>query len=95
MAGGPISGVVGAVMWSYYKAAVIEGYTVVGRGPKGALSWSLTARVVHADAFKLRQRPLMFVAVHERGSWRWPIVSFTLEKGRLTADLGAVEECVQ
>lgn len=94
MAGGPISGVAGAVMWSYYKAAIIEGYTVVGRGPKGALRWSLSARVVHADAFKLSQRPLVFVAVHERGSWRWPIVEFTLVNNRLTAELGAVEERV-
>jgi hypothetical protein len=94
MAGGGISGVVGAVRWGYYTAAVIEGYTVMGRGPKGALRWSLTARMVQADAFKLSQRPLVFVALHAQGSWRWPIVTWTRVGDELRAELGPVEEHV-
>lgn len=77
MGDGVITGVVGQIKWSYYTAAAINGYTVRRRSKDG--QWSLTATMVLADAFKLRQRPLMFVAPHEKGEWRWPIE--TLEVG--------------
>jgi hypothetical protein len=44
--------------------------------------------VVLADAFKMSQQPLMFVAPTERGEWRWPILSVTVTDGALTASLG-------
>jgi hypothetical protein len=69
--GAAIRGVVGQIKWSYYTAAAINGY-IVRRSTDGA--WSLSATVVLADAFKLTQKPLLFVAPHERGVWRWPIV---------------------
>lgn len=64
-----IRGVVGQIRWSYYVAGAINDY-VVWRA-KGV--WQLQATVVQADAFKLAQRPLTFVAPTKAGAWRWPI----------------------
>lgn len=85
--GASIRGVVGSIAWSYYVCARIEGYRV-RRAKDG--TWSLAATVIPgtADAYKLKQSPLMFVAPHEKGEWRWPIREFTLQAGSLTAQLG-------
>lgn len=88
--GAAIRGVVGAIRWGYYSAARLEGYTV-RRSATG--QWSLQATMVLADAYKLAQRPLLFVAPHEHGEWRWPIE--TIERGpmnQITAQLGAPDE---
>jgi hypothetical protein len=90
VAGGAIRGVVGQITWSYYTAAAINGYTVT-RTKAG--QWSLAATVVVANAYNLRQRPLMFVAPHAKGEWRWPIESLDMVTDRgpnqLQATLGA------
>jgi len=80
-----LRGTVAAVKWHYYTAAAINGYTV----ERTERSLSLVATVVMKDAFKLSQRPLVFEAPHKTGTWKWPIVSYTLaESGRFTATLG-------
>jgi len=89
MPAGVIKGVVGLIKWSYYTAAAINGYTVT---LSATGDWSLRATIVNADAFKLKQRPLMFVAPHDKGEWRWPIESIVLGQGpqqTVTAKLGA------
>jgi hypothetical protein len=85
-----LTGVVGHLKWHYYTAAAINGYTVTRVGAV----WSLTANVILADAFKLSQTPLTFVAKHTKGEWRFPILSSTLNKDthRLTARLGPPEK---
>jgi hypothetical protein len=87
MDGAVIRGVVGSITWSYYKAAAIEGYTVTRTGTKESPRWSLRARVILADPYKLSQRPLVFAAPHQHGVWRWPIVEMDLVEDRLTAVL--------
>lgn len=88
--GAVIRGVVGAIQWSYYKAAVVEGYTVIRQGPpKGPHTWSLRARVVLVDTFKMAQRPLIFVAPYDHGTWRWPIVQYDQVGDHFRAELGA------
>jgi hypothetical protein len=89
-----IRGEVASIQWAYYRAAAIDRYTVTGYGPKGARRWALSARVLIADAFKMTQRPLMFVAPHAHGVWRWPIVTLTREGDQLRAELGPVEDHV-
>jgi len=79
-----IRGVVGKLTWGYFNAAAINGYTVQ-RGTDGR--WTLTATVVSADRFKLSQKPLVFVAPHQRGDWRWPVQDYELKDGALTAHL--------
>lgn len=85
MAVGSITGVVGHIKWHYYTAAAINGYTVT----RVDAAWHLRGTVVLSDAFKLSQRPLTFVASHEKGEWRWPILESTITNGHLTATLGA------
>ena len=81
-----LRGTVGAIKWHDYNAAAINGYEVT-RTPTG--SYALVGTVVLKDAFKLSQRPLLFVAPHKDGSWRWPLIDFTIhDSGRLTARLG-------
>ena len=85
-----VQGVVGIVKWNYYNAAAIEGYALKRNADKR--TWTLRARVVMTDRFKLSQKGLMFVAPHARGQWRWPIEEFNIADGIMTARLGAVEE---
>ena len=68
-----ITGVVAKIRWAYYTAAAVNGYTVT-RDPV-TRAWSVTGTIVLADAFKLTQRPLKFVAPHAKGEWVWPIES--------------------
>lgn len=73
-----IRGVVGRIDWGYFAAAAINGYTV-RRLPDE--SWTLHGTVVTFDAFKIRQRPLVFIAPHKDGEWRWPIKTIDLGEG--------------
>jgi|SRR5215471_1651798 len=82
---GTIRGVKGLIKWSYYNAAAIQGYTVT---ISETGQWSLRASVVALDAFKFSRRPLFFVALHEKGEWRWPIEDVELHDGVLRAQLG-------
>jgi len=89
-----LRGVVGQICWSYYAAARLEGYRV--RRDKKTGAWSLAGRVVHADAFKLSQKPLVFVAPFMRngtpGEWRWPIQELNIQDGVVTAALGPPDQ---
>ena len=88
MADGSIAGERGAIRWGYYTAAELEGYHVSKTGPPTATRWALWAKVQTADAFKIRQTPLVFVAPHERGAWYWPIVRLERAGNVITAELG-------
>jgi hypothetical protein len=81
-----IRGVVGRIEWGYFSAAAINGYTVQQLADG---SWSLSGTVVAFDAFKIRQRPLVFVAPHKDGEWRWPIRSTELGEGHGPRELQA------
>jgi hypothetical protein len=88
MPGGSITGVVGSIAWHYYTAAAINGYTVTRTDEAG---WRLAGTIVLADAYKMAQRPLTFVAPHAKGEWRWPIETLELADGRVFAHLGPPE----
>jgi len=88
VAGGAIRGKVAVFKWAYFNAAAVEGYAVT-RDPQK--HWTATGHLVPGavDAFKLRQRPLFFVAPFKGGAWRWDVTSLALlEGGRFTASLG-------
>lgn len=87
-----IRGVVGQIKWSYYVAATLEGYSV--RRDKTSGVWSLTGRVVTADAFKMRQRPLVFMAPTKHGNWEWEMVSHEVRNGTVTATLAPFQEWI-
>lgn len=89
-----LSGVVGRIDWHYYTAAGLHGYVVTPppkRGVRRAPEWRLVASVVLHDAFKMAQRPLTFVAKHEKGEWRFPILSYDLRDHKIVAVLGPPE----
>lgn len=82
-----VRGVVGRIDWGYFPAAAINGYTVQ-RLEDG--SWSLHGTVVNFDAFKIRQKPLVFIAPHKEGEWRWPVKTLDLGAGVGPRELRAV-----
>lgn len=87
-----LRGIVGQIRWGYYVAAAINGYALRSLGP-GGQGFILEGTIVNRDAFKLSQRPLVFVAPFKHGEtqseWIWPVVDFTIaDSGRLTARLG-------
>lgn len=84
-----LNGADGSLRWGYHHAAALGAYTVT---KIDALSWSLTATVLSSDAFRVSRRPLVFVAPHEKGSWKWPIVSLQIEGAQLSAVLGPMEK---
>jgi hypothetical protein len=81
-----IRGIVGRVDWGYFAAAAINNYSAT---PLADGSWSLHATVVSFDAFKIRQKPLIFVAPHKDGEWRWPIRTVDLSEGAGPRELRA------
>lgn len=93
MPGAVIRGVTARIVWARFPAAVVEGYTVT-RSRAGA--WSLvSATVISANTYNLRQTPLTLVAPTEHGEWRWlmrtPIVG-DRPPFHIAADLGPLEE---
>jgi hypothetical protein len=79
-----VRGLAGVIRWGYFDAARVDGWTVT----RTTETWTLAARIVSADPFKLTQRPLMFVAAHQQGAWHWPIERCEIAEGAIRARLG-------
>lgn len=77
--GRPIRGIVGRLDWGYFPAAAINGYTA-RQCADG--TWTLHGTAINVNAFKIRQRPLVFVAPHKEGEWRWPVTRIDLGEGQ-------------
>lgn len=82
----PIRGIVGRIDWGYFSAGAINGYRIT-RCADG--TWSLYGTLVDFDAFKIRQRPLVFVAPHDHGEWRWPVQTVDVGDGQGPRELRA------
>lgn len=84
-----IRGIVGRIDWGYFAAGAINNYAI-RRCEDG--TWALSGTMVKFDAFKIRQRNLIFVAPHKDGEWRWPVTTLDLGDGdgprELRATLG-------
>lgn len=74
----PISGAKGRIDWGYFTAGAIQGYSLKKQNDG---TWALSANLVSFDAFKIRQKPLTFIAWHKEGEWRWPIRSLDVGDG--------------
>jgi hypothetical protein len=90
-----LRGVVGRIDWGYFAAAAINGYTVTLDQESGR--FQLRATVVTHDAFKLTQRPLVFVAPTKRAEWRFAIQRFEFNRaaGVLTADMTPLPDALR
>lgn len=82
-----------SLLWGYRTAAALRSWRIAKHDGK----WLLTATIARADAFQLRQRPLLFTAPHEKGRdgwWAWGVES--IEVGppytSLRATLGPPEQ---
>jgi hypothetical protein len=73
-----IQGIVGRLEWGYFVAAAINNYRLRQTSDGG---WHVSATVVKFDAFKIRQKPLIFCVPHKDGEWRWPIRTIDLGEG--------------
>jgi len=88
MDGGKAGQMEATISWAWHTAAVCKGWQV-HKSEKG--KWSLTARVVRADRFKLQQQPLRFNVPRQGGHWSWPVKAVTVQDQQLTAALGPME----
>jgi hypothetical protein len=84
-----VTGQAARVQWGYLVAGTVRSWTAT-KAEDG--SWSLVATVHEADTFRVTQRPLVFMAPHARGTWRWPVTSLQITDGTLTASLGPPEK---
>jgi len=82
-----IGGVTGSLRWGYHEAAVLASWTLTNTTE----GWTLTATVVSVDAFRVSQHPLVFLAPHASGAWRWPVKELQIMGATLTASLGPKE----
>lgn len=83
-----ITGVTGDLRWGYLPAGVVERWTVT----HDEAGWTLTAPTVkEMDTFRLSQQPIVFVAPHAQGVWRWPLRTLQIVDGTLSASLGPPE----
>lgn len=82
------------IRWAYYVAAGVEGWTVLQQPPRPGVrpKWTLSARIVGSDKFKMAQRPLLFVTVVKEQRWLFQIEEFRIEGDRMTATLGPRED---
>jgi len=89
-----VRGQLGQIRWAYYVAAGVEGFTLVQQPPRPGVrpTWTLSARIVGSDKFKMAQRPLLFVTVVREKRWLFPIEEFRIVNDHLTATLGPRED---
>lgn len=80
-------GVRGELRWAYHEAGIVRDWVITGDGRQR----TLTGRVEAVNAFRVSQRPLVFV-VPRRRPWRWPIDTLQMTDGTLTARLGPMEQ---
>lgn len=86
MASRAIRGDKGRIDWGYFPAGAIHGYTVQRQPDE---TWTLRGTLISFDQFKLRQRPLVFIAAHAHGEWRWPVTTIDVGEGRGPRELQA------
>lgn len=88
-----IRGQAGAVLWGHRTAAALGSWTIAKQErPRATPVWLLAARVTRADAFQCRQKPLLFTAFRDKGTWCWGIESMELVGAELRAVLGQPEQ---
>jgi hypothetical protein len=89
-----IRGAAAQIRWAYYVAAGVEGWTAMQAPPRPGVRdrWTLTARIVGEDKFKMAQRPLLFVTHVRDKRWLFQIQEFRIVGDTLTATLGPRED---
>jgi hypothetical protein len=73
----------------YDPAAVLGAWTAT-KDEAGVVT--VIATIVSQDTFRVTQRPLVFVAPHAAGVWRWAVVELQISGVALWARLGPREK---
>ena len=84
-----LTGKIAALEWGYHRAATVKTWTV--RAVQGGGGHTLVGLLADVDAFRLQQRPLVFVVRHAGGVWRWPVLALTIAEKAIEGRLGAIE----
>ncbi len=84
-----LTGPAATVRWVYHQAADLGAWTITDAENGTALS--VTAVVKSSDAYRLAQRPVVFVVPRPTGVWRFPILELQIAGATLTASLGPQE----
>jgi hypothetical protein len=79
-----VTGATGALHWGYHVAGTLRAWAIT-KTDEGLV---LTAQIQDLNAFRIKQRPLVFVVAHTHGVWRWPITAAQMADTTLTASLG-------
>lgn len=79
-----IRGTTASLLWRGVDAVGIRAWAIFKRD--GA--WMLTAKLTHINAYRSRQRPLVFTAPRRGGFWQWPLETLELGATELRARLG-------
>jgi hypothetical protein len=88
-----LRGTAGSVLWGYRTVASVRHWTIVRKEDKPI--WFLSASLERADAFQLRQTPLLFTAPRvgaKNGLWCFPLIDVQVANGQLRAKLGPPEQ---
>jgi len=83
-----ISGVTGSLKWSYHEAGLLGAWTVTTA--EGVRTLSVT--LLKSDAYRVSQRPLVFVASVANAVRRWSVSELQIQGASLTAVLGPMEK---
>ena len=83
-----IRGEGGEIRWAYHLAGALETFTITQRPGPPPRATVVGGRLGHRDAFKLAQRPLVFVWPRGAHRWTWPIDTMEIRDDHLIARLG-------
>lgn len=83
-----LRGAAGSIVWGYQDAAVLKAWTIA----RTKKAWTLNAIVDTSNAFRLRQRPLLFTAPRDRGRWCFQLQAMdVVGPNQIRATLGPPE----
>jgi hypothetical protein len=92
-----ITGTTGSIVWGYQDAARLSAWSIRRHAPDATHDgrWLLTAHCAWIDAYRLRQRRLLFTAPRDKGRWCWLLKTDTLERrgpSTIVVQLGPPEQ---
>lgn len=70
--------------WGYHVAATVKDWELT---PQDSSRFTVTARVVSSDAFRVTQRPIVFTVQRKASVWRWTVESLQFVGETMSASI--------